>query len=350
MKDIEKKITDCDCTDAEKELARGKINRAVATLQEAIRCQRTGQGATITAKGNTYVNCHKYHGKQLYFIIKYASSLPGIDGVIDRIWKLVGECDNVITRKDLIRISVTLEQYAKEVEDGVLVEHDKAMFSADMDFMTMRDETVDDFSTDSETLETLNNTSRAVDKIVGSVPDLDSEALETQNSTSRAAGQAYGARPKTPAAPKKKKEGHYTKEKGDVGFKDEMRRRNDEEQRKIERQRKIKNWDERIKKEMDLGIAAKIQSFCARAEEIAIEKEKERKVKEKIRELEAKRLHDLERKRARSDRRAARHPRERGREKMKIPAFEAGWSSVTFYTSMSEGSTDSDSIPELYEP
>ena len=36
---------------------------------------------------------------------------------------------------------------------------------------------------------------------------------------------------------------------------------------------------------------------------------------------------------------------------MKIPAFEAGWSSVTFYTSTTEGSTDTDSIPELiYEP
>ena len=84
---------------------------------------------------------------------------------------------------------------------------------------------------------------------------------------------------------------------------------------------------------------------------MAIERENKRKEKEMKRELEAKRLHELERKRAWSARRAARHPRERNREKMKIPAppGEDGKSSATYYTSETVWSsdTDADSIPEL---
>ena len=76
------------------------------------------------------------------------SNLPGISEEIEEIWKMVRDAQNVITRRDLVRISVILGRYANEVEDGVLVEHNRANFSADLDFMSVRDDTVDDFSTD----------------------------------------------------------------------------------------------------------------------------------------------------------------------------------------------------------
>ena len=86
------------------------------------------------------------------------------------------------------------------------------------------------------------------------------------------------------------------------------------------------------------------QKLHKKAREIALEKERKRA-------LEAERLHEIERKQAWSDRRAARHPRERNRDKVKIPAppGEFDKSSATYYTSTTEWSstTDSDSIPEL---
>ena len=52
---------------------------------------------------------------------------------------MVGDAQNIITRRDLVRISIILGRYAMEVEDGVLVEHDRAYSDADIDFMTVRD-------------------------------------------------------------------------------------------------------------------------------------------------------------------------------------------------------------------
>ena len=121
---------------------------------------------TIKSGDKTYVNCHKAHGKKLFVIIKYAVSLPGIDEEIKEIWRNLRESSNVITRRDLIKITCILSRYAERVEDGLLVEHDRAMFSADLEFyqqseMSVRDEIVDDFSTDEEMIKTLNSTSRA---------------------------------------------------------------------------------------------------------------------------------------------------------------------------------------------
>ena len=65
------------------------------------------------------------------------------------------------------------------------------------------------------------------------------------------------------------------------------------------------------------------------------------------------RAHELERKEARSARRAAIHSRPRNREKVKIPAppGEDNYSSETYYTSTTEMSdTSSDSIPEIIDP
>ena len=93
-----------------------------------------------------------------------------------------------------------------------------------------------------------------------------------------------------------------------------------------------------------MGMKAKSQMFNIKAQEMAIEKERKQ-------ELEVKRLHEIERKQAWSARRAARHPRERNREKIKIPAppGEDGKSSATYYTSdtVLSSDTDADSIPEL---
>jgi hypothetical protein len=323
MKDIE-----CTCDAIDKETSRTKTTNAGEGLKEAICCQRSGQGATIESGGNTYVNCHKYHGKKLFFIIKYALSLPGISEEIEEIWKMVRDAQNIITRRDLVRISVILGRYANEVEDGVLVEHDRAMFSADLDFMSVQDETVDNFSTDEETLETINSTSHAF-------------------------GAATGARPKS--GDQSRKKGHYTREKGDIAFKNELKRRNDQElkrrkdleeedKRKKERLQKFESWKNKNWKEVDVGIKAKAQLYHQKAQEIVREKERKRA-------LEAKRLHEVERKKAWSARRAARHPRERNREKIKIPALpgEDGKSSVTYYTSTTvwSSTTDSDSVPEL---
>ena len=92
------------------------------------------------------------------------------------------------------------------------------MYSTDLEFyrqseMSVRDEIVDDFSTDEETIETLNSTSRAY-------------------------GEATGARPKS--GNQSGKPGHYTKETEGRKFKKELRRRN--EQKAEEKRRKQKKW------------------------------------------------------------------------------------------------------------
>ena len=291
------------------ENSRTKMNHAIQGLKDAIRCQNSGNGKTIKSGDKTYVNCHKAHGKKLFVIIKYAVGLPGIDEEIQEIWRNLRESTNVITRRDLVRISCILSRYAERVEDGLLVEHDRAMFSADLEFyrqseMTVRDNIVHDFSTDEETIETLNSTSRAY-------------------------GEATGARPKT--GNQSGKPGHYTKETEDRKFKKELRRRNKleaEENRRKERLRKFKEWEINHWNEVSAMVKAKMEMLRTKA-------------------------HELERKRACSARRAAKHSRPRNQEKIKIPAppGEDDKSSETYYTSTTELSdTSSDSIPEIIDP
>ena len=110
------------------------MNHAIQGLKDAIRCQNSGNGKTIKSGDKTYVNCHKAHGKKLLVIIKYAVGLPGIGEEILEIWRNLRESSNVITRRDLVRISCILSRYAERVEGGLLVKHDRAMFSADLDF------------------------------------------------------------------------------------------------------------------------------------------------------------------------------------------------------------------------
>ena len=187
------------------------------------------------------------------------------------------------------------------------------MFSADLEFyrqseMSVRDEIVDDFSTDEETIETLNSTSRPY-------------------------GEATGARPKT--GNQSGKPGHYTKETEDRKFKKELRRRSEleaEENRRKEKTeehlRKFKEWEINHWNEVGAMVKAKMEMFHTKA-------------------------HELERKRAWSARRAAKHSRPRNREKIKIPATpgEDDKSSEKYYTSTTELSdTSSDSIPETIDP
>ena len=143
-------------------------------------------------------------------------TLPGIDEEVKEIWRSLRESSNVITCRDLIRISCILSRYAETVVDGLLVEHDRAMYSTDLDFYrqsesenqkrqsetSIRDEIVDDFSTDEDPIEILNSTSRAY-------------------------GEATGARPKT--GNQSGKPGHYTNEPEDRKFKQELKRRNEQE-------------------------------------------------------------------------------------------------------------------------
>ena len=213
-------------------------------------------------------------------IIKYAVSLPGIDEEVKEIWQNIRESSNVITRRDLIRISCILSRYAERVEDGLLVEHDRAMFSADLDFYRqseidnqkrqaetlIRDEIVDNFSTDEESIEILNSTSRAYE-------------------------EATGARPRT--GNQSGKPGHYTKETVDRKFKKELKRRNEQEavvnrnrEKTEECLRKLKEWDVNHWNEITEMANAKMEILRAKA-------------------------HELERKKARSARRAAIHSRPR---------------------------------------
>ena len=198
MGDIEKKV-ECSCDKIDMENSRNKINSAIEGLKNAIQSQskKSGKGKVIQTGDKTYVNCHKAHGRKLFVIIKYATGLPGIGDEVLEIWRNLKESANVITRRDLIRVSIILNRYAEQVEDGLLVEHDRAMFGAGLDFMSVRDEIVDNFSTDEESIETLNNTSKAY-------------------------GEATGARPKT--GNQSSNAGHYTKEKNDRKFKDELKR------------------------------------------------------------------------------------------------------------------------------
>ena len=145
-------------------------------------------------------------------IIKYAVSLPGIDEEVKEIWQNIRESSNVITRRDLIRISCILSRYAEMVEDGLLVEHDRAMFSADLDFY--RQSEIDNQKRQAETL--------IRDKIVDDF-STDEESIEILNSTSRAYGEATGARPRT--GNQSGKPGRYTKETEDRKSKKELKRR-----------------------------------------------------------------------------------------------------------------------------
>ena len=95
-----------------------------------------------------------------------------------------------------------------------------------------------------------------------------------------------------------------------------------------ERLRKLKEWDVNHWNEITEMANAKMEILCAKA-------------------------HELERKKARSARRAAIHSRPRNREKIRIPAppGEENKSSETYYTSTTELSdTSSDSIPEIIDP
>ena len=197
----------------------------------------------------------------------------------------------------MITISCGLSRYADRVEDGLLVEHDRAMFSADLDFyrqseMSMRDEIVDDFSTDEETIKTLNATSRAY-------------------------GEATGARPKT--GNQTDKPGHYTKETDDRKFKMELKKRN-ERKKEIERRKQRVEEIERHYQEWEIKHLKEING-----------------VVEAVTVMTCTKLFELDRKQARSARRsakrAARHPRPRNREKIKIPAppGEVNKSSETYY-------------------
>ena len=124
------------------ENSRAKMNHAIQGLKDAIQTKNSGTGKTIQSGNNTYVNCHKAHGKKLFVIIKYAVGLPGIGEEIREIWRNLKRNSNVITRRDLVRIGCILSRYAEEVEDGLLVEYDRAMFSVDLDFMVIRDDIV----------------------------------------------------------------------------------------------------------------------------------------------------------------------------------------------------------------
>ena len=158
------------------------------------------------------------------------------------------------------------------------------MYSADIDFYEqsvnddlgrpaetmIRDDIIDDFSTDEDPIEILNATSRAY-------------------------GEATGARPRTGQPPDK--QGHYTKEIEDRKFKQEINRRYEQEAlraRSIETkelyEKKMTDWEESRWKEI-IGLAeATMDSLRTKADRLT---------------------HDLERKKARSARRAAIHSRPR---------------------------------------
>ena len=99
-----------------------------------------------------------------------------------------------------------------------------------------------------------------------------------------------------------------------------------------ERLKKLTDWDASRWNEI-IGVAnAKMETMRTKANAMA---------------------HELERKEARSARRAAIHSRPRNREKIKIPAppGDDNNSSETYYTSTTEISdTSSDSIPEIIDP
>ena len=292
LEEIERKIN-CSCNAIDKENSRLKMNHAIQGLKDAIQSQNSGAGKTIKSGNKTYVNCHKAHGQKILVIIRYVVTLPGIDEEVKEIWRNLRESSNVITRRDLIKISCILSRYAKAVEDGLLVEHDRAMYSADIDFYrqsesenlkrqaetSIRDDIVDDFSTDEDPIEILNSTSRAY-------------------------REATGARPRT--RNQSGKPGHYTIEPEDRKFKQELKRRNELEaiavrskELKEERLKKLNDWDVSRWSEITEMANAKMESLCTKANAIA---------------------HELERKKARSARRAAIHSRPRNREKVKIPA------------------------------
>ena len=86
------------------ENSRAKMNHAIQGLKDAIQTKNSGTGKIIQSGNNTYVNCHKAHGKKLFVIIKYAVGLPGIGEEIREIWRNLKRNSNVITRRDLVRI------------------------------------------------------------------------------------------------------------------------------------------------------------------------------------------------------------------------------------------------------
>jgi hypothetical protein len=149
--------------------------------------------------------------------------------------------------------------------------------------------------------------------------------------------------------------GHYTKENDDRKFKEELKRRNDreaeikrgkaitEESLRNLKKWEINNFDENTGFFNEIGemVKAKLEMFNANALEIVMKNEM---VRAKAQEC----AHEVERKRAWSARRAAKHSRPRNREKIKIPAppGEDDKSSATYYTSTT---SDSDSIPEIRE-
>ena len=105
----------------------------------------------------------------------------------------------------------------------------------------------------------------------------------------------------------------------------------------------INNIDENTGFFNEVGemVKAKLELFNANAMQIVMKNEM---IRAKAQEM----AHEVERKKAWSARRAAKHFRPRNREKIKIPAppGEDDKSSETYYTSTT---SDSDSIPELRE-
>ena len=228
------------------------------------------------------------------------------------------------------------EVYIQKIGSGpsrhyyVLVERDRTYSEADVDFMTIRDEVVDDFSTDEETLETINSTSNAIGAAFGARPRQ---------------GTNHRGKPKVKTGDKVGKKGHYTMEENDIAFKNKLKLRNDQELEKLENQKKLDFWKNRNWREVEGACKVKSQLYHERARQNS-------EIRVIERALEAKRVHDKARKEARSARRATGHRRERNREKLKIPSRVEGESSVTFYTSETatmEGTlpSDSDSVPEL---
>ena len=102
---MKRNCEDCSCDKIDIETSRTKMNHAIQGLKEAIQRHNSGNGTTIKSGDRTYVNCHKAHGKKLFVIIKYAVSLPEIGEEAQEIWRNVRGASNVITRRDLVRIS-----------------------------------------------------------------------------------------------------------------------------------------------------------------------------------------------------------------------------------------------------
>ena len=214
----------------------------------------------------------------------------------------------------------------------------KKKFCLPCDF---RDEILDDYSTDAETIETINSTSNAMGEALGARP-------KSGNKSGKKSGKKSGN--------KTEKKGHYTQEEDDATFKSKLKVRNEQElekqkestarkERRMESLKKFESWKNGLERELESGTKVKAQLYREKARQNS-------EIRTVERALEAKTRHDKARKEARSVRRATGHRRNRNRKKMKIPSREEGESSITYYTSTTatmEGTSpsDSDSLPEV---